>query len=48
MRKETMQYSLTVYMGKLRLKPSHLADFETLNEVIHRIQNKNKGKPGNG
>ena len=48
MKKETLQYSLPVDMGQLRLKPRHLADFETLNEVIHRIQNKNKGKPGNG
>ncbi|HZX46839.1 MAG TPA: hypothetical protein VFF83_06160 [Clostridia bacterium] len=48
MKKETLQYSLPVDMGQQKLKPRHLTDFETLNGVIRRIQNKNKGKPENG
>ncbi|HOO12516.1 MAG TPA: hypothetical protein PK684_06130 [Bacillota bacterium] len=48
MKKETLQYSLPVDMGQTKLRPRHLMDFETLNGIIYRIQNKNKGKPGNG
>ncbi len=48
MKKETLQYNLPVDMGQPKLRPRHLTDFETLNGIIHRIQNKNKGKLGNG
>ncbi len=48
MKKETLQYSLPVDMVQPKPSLRHLTDFETLNAVIHRIQNKNKGKPGNG
>ena len=48
MKKDTLQYSPPVDMGQPKLRPRHLTDFETLNGIIHRIQNKSKGKQGNG
>ena len=48
MKKELLRYSLPVDTGQGKTRLRHMADFETLNEIIYRIQNKNKVKSRNG
>jgi hypothetical protein len=48
MRKEYLSYSLPVDMRPIKPRLRHSVDCETLRSIINRIQNKNKGNPGDG